>query len=403
MAEPTKQPTHIGLFEGIGGFSLAAHWAGYRTVAWSEWNPFCQQVLQYYFPEAEAHGDINQADFSKYHGTIDLLTAGFPCQPVSVAGNRNGTEDARWGWPATLRIIEQVQPRVVVLENVGGLLTILEPAGAAVVETTTNELLGERTETRSTYQQRRVLATIIEQLQSAGYVLPTLADGTAVVLCVPACAVNAPHRRDRIWIVGYAQHLRPLTPQNRRGEPQPRRAQKPNQKRQPTRADSPPASDAAHADCLGRRRKSRAQVSNTSRIRHKLEGGNSRNNATHASSQRQPRQGTQPEPSQTERRSEQRSGQSLLSGPDQQRRQKPPIEPGAIEPRQRDWPLDAAPSDFREFPTEPPLCGRNDGFPAPLVGITVSKHAISSIEAYGNAIVPQVAYEIIRKLRIFVI
>ena len=81
-----KKFKHIGLFEGIGGFSLAARWAGWETVAWCEWNEFAQKVLKHHFPEAEGHGDITKTDFTKYANTIDIVTGGFPCQPYSLAG-----------------------------------------------------------------------------------------------------------------------------------------------------------------------------------------------------------------------------------------------------------------------------------------------------------------------------
>lgn len=71
---------HIGLFEGIGGFSLAARWMGWETVAWCEWNEFCQKVLRHHFPEAEGFGDITKTDFKKYANKIDILTGGEPCR-----------------------------------------------------------------------------------------------------------------------------------------------------------------------------------------------------------------------------------------------------------------------------------------------------------------------------------
>jgi DNA (cytosine-5)-methyltransferase 1 len=86
---------HLGLFEGIGGFSLAARWMGWNTVAWCEWNEFGQKVLRHHFPEAEGHGDITKTDFTKYHGAIDIISGGFPCQPYSSAGKRLGKEDDR--------------------------------------------------------------------------------------------------------------------------------------------------------------------------------------------------------------------------------------------------------------------------------------------------------------------
>jgi len=90
---------HIGLFEGIGGFSLAARWAGWETIAWCEWNEFGQKVLRHHFPKAQGHGDITKTDFTIYRGQCDIITGGFPCQPYSQAGKRLGKEDERHLWP----------------------------------------------------------------------------------------------------------------------------------------------------------------------------------------------------------------------------------------------------------------------------------------------------------------
>jgi DNA (cytosine-5)-methyltransferase 1 len=94
---------HIGLFEGIGGFSLAAEWMGWETIAWSEWNEFGQKVLSYHFPKAKGYGDITKTDFTIYRGQCDILTGGFPCQPYSISGKRKGKEDERHLWPEMLR------------------------------------------------------------------------------------------------------------------------------------------------------------------------------------------------------------------------------------------------------------------------------------------------------------
>ena len=94
--------THLGLFEGIGGFSLAAKWMGWKTVAWCEWNEFGQRVLKYHFPDAIGHGDITKTDFTPYANKIGLLTGGFPCQPYSSAGKRKGKDDDRHLWPLLL-------------------------------------------------------------------------------------------------------------------------------------------------------------------------------------------------------------------------------------------------------------------------------------------------------------
>ena len=114
--------THLGLFEGIGGFSLAAKWMGWKTLAWCEWNEFGQKVLTHHFPEAEGFGDITKSDFTKYANRIDILTGGFPCQPYSVAGKRKGKEDERHLWPEMLRAIREVKPTYIVGENVSGIV-----------------------------------------------------------------------------------------------------------------------------------------------------------------------------------------------------------------------------------------------------------------------------------------
>lgn len=163
---------HLGLFEGIGGFSLAARWAGWHTVAWCEWNPFGQKVLKHHFPNAIGHGDITQTDFSIYRGQIDIITGGFPCQPYSGAGKRLGKEDERHLWPEMLRAIREVQPRWVVGENVLGLVN---------------------------WSGGLVFHEVQADLESEGYeVFPYV---------LPACAVNGQHRRDRVWFVAYSNQV----------------------------------------------------------------------------------------------------------------------------------------------------------------------------------------------------
>jgi DNA (cytosine-5)-methyltransferase 1 len=159
---------HLGLFEGIGGFSLAARWMGWETLAWCEWNEFGQKVLRHHFPEAEGFSDITKTDFTKYANRIDILTGGFPCQPYSLAGKRKGKEDERHLWPEMLRAIREVQPRWVVGENVGGLIN---------------------------WNEGMVFDEVQTDLEAAGY------EVWAYVL--PACAVNAPHRRDRVWFIAF--------------------------------------------------------------------------------------------------------------------------------------------------------------------------------------------------------
>ena len=162
---------HIGLFEGIGGFSLAARWQGWETIAWVENDPFCQQILKKNFKNAKAYGNIKEFNGLPYRGKIDIITGGFPCQPFSHAGKRKGTEDDRFLWPEMLRVIREVQPAWVVGENVGGLLSM---------------------------EDGETLSRILSDLEGEGYQVQSFV--------IPACAVEAPHRRDRIWIIANADN-----------------------------------------------------------------------------------------------------------------------------------------------------------------------------------------------------
>ncbi len=143
---------HIGLFEGVGGFSLAARWMGWETVAWCEWDEDCQNVLKQHFPYATAYGDITTTDFTRHAGGIDILTGGFPCQPFSIAGKRQGVNDDRFLWGEMLRAIAEIRPRFVVAENVYGLLNI---------------------------DRGRTVETICTDLENIGYERPVIFDTTS--------------------------------------------------------------------------------------------------------------------------------------------------------------------------------------------------------------------------------
>lgn len=161
--------THGSLFSGIGGFDLAAEWMGWENKFHCEWNEFGQKVLNYYWPNAKSYGDITKTDFNVWGGEIDIVTGGFPCQPYSQAGKRKGKEDERHLWPEMLRAIREIQPSWVVGENVLGLVN---------------------------WSGGLVFHEVQTDLEAAGYeVWPYV---------LPACATNAPHRRDRVWFVAYS-------------------------------------------------------------------------------------------------------------------------------------------------------------------------------------------------------
>jgi len=161
------QRTHIDIFSGIGGFALAANAAGFRTSVFCEQDDYCAKVLKRHWPNVPIIPDVKEFDGGRWKGA-DLLTGGFPCQPFSVAGERRGEEDDRALWPEMLRVIKEARPRFVLAENVAGLINM-------------------------------ALDDVLSRLEGEGYTT-----GTVVL---PACAVNAPHRRDRVWIMGYAEGL----------------------------------------------------------------------------------------------------------------------------------------------------------------------------------------------------
>lgn len=158
---------HLDLFSGIGGFALAAKWAGFRTIGFSEIDKFCNKVLEKNFPGVKNYGDIKQ--ITELPENIDLMTGGFPCQPFSQNGKKRGKYDDRYLWPEFLRIIQIGRPDWIVIENVSGAVGM-------------------------------VLTDISSELEFAGY------QNEAIIL--PACASNAPHRRDRLWIIAQRNSIR---------------------------------------------------------------------------------------------------------------------------------------------------------------------------------------------------
>ena len=155
----------LDLFSGIGGFSLGLEAAGMETAAFCEREPFCQAVLRKHWPNTPIHSDITELDGYEYRGTVQLVCGGFPCQPFSVAGQQRGAEDDRALWPQMLRVICEVQPTWVIGENVTGIIAM-------------------------------ELDTVLSDLEREGYACQTFV--------IPACAVDAQHRRDRVWIVAMA-------------------------------------------------------------------------------------------------------------------------------------------------------------------------------------------------------
>lgn len=170
---------HLALFNGIGGFQLAAYLVGWENVAHVEIDEWCNRVVKQHFPESESHTDIKNFNGTKYKGTIDIITGGFPCQPFSVAGKRKGKEDDRYIWPQMLRVIKEVEPAWIVGENVTGIIGM-------------------------------VLEQVLSDLESSGYNTETF--------IIPACSIGALHKRDRLWIVAHANGKRWKDEQKEKGQ-----------------------------------------------------------------------------------------------------------------------------------------------------------------------------------------
>ena len=193
---------HIGLFDGIGGFGMAAAWCGIETVVSCEIGAFSSDVLASLFPAAYHHKDIRTLTktiiderliprFGTDYGRRTILTGGFPCQPFSTAGKRRGAADDRYLWPEMLRVIGDVRPRWVIGENVAGILSMVQPVHVATLESEP-DLFGAGEELQTEYRQFTV-HRICKDFEAIGYIIRPVV--------IPACAVGAPHRRDRVWFV----------------------------------------------------------------------------------------------------------------------------------------------------------------------------------------------------------
>jgi len=367
---------HGSLFSGIGGFDLASEWMGWENVFHCEWNPFGQKVLNYYWPNAITYHDITKTDFTIHRGRIDIITGGFPCQPYSSAGKRLGKEDERHLWPEMLRAIREIQPTWVVGENVRGL---------------------------TNWNNGLVFDEVQAELEAQGYeVTPFL---------LPACAVNAPHRRDRIWFIAYspgaskrANELRQIRSEN--GEIDREGSQTIYDALRPNGIEGTPSNSISFRQSREKHREKESEwiakngeKSNASDSEFKgLQGCTdtgkvSRKKGTLAgegdkftvefASINQESNDTNPNCIGQIREWEQ-------GGIDKQRKGR----------KKRFRKLGNNEFDrWEKFPTVAPICNGNDGISDRLDSITFSKWRNESIKAGGNAIVPQVVHQIFKAIQ----
>lgn len=422
---------HASLFSGIGGAEVAASMMGWQNLFHCEIQEFPRKVLDYWFPNSESYEDITKTDFTKWHGKVDVLTGGFPCQPFSLAGRRKGADDNRYLWPQMLRAIRQIHPTWVVGENVAGIKTMVESCQVTQMGRT-DHLFEENYLYRE--ESRFTLDKICADLEAEGY--------SVQPIVIPACSVGAPHRRDRVWIVAHRSDPRAETVQQEGQDgicsarpsphtqcdghsPQGHGNQRARAKKSKKRKNRPQSRsrrhgsgktlahalqhrshevhqdhqsqfpDGARADSLGCKWSSSHSYSNGGKA---LQASKWLERTGRKRDVQPKERSTSPEWTDRLSRLQRHDADTIserLEGMHQSW--------GEESQRQclwRDLARHCEEGNWRNFPTQSPVCRGNDGIPFDVDSLTISfpKWRQESIKAYGNAWVPQVAYEIFRAI-----
>lgn len=369
--------THASLFSGIGGAELAASWLGWTNVFHCEIQEFQRKVLEYWFPNSISYEDITKTDFSEWRGRIDVLTGGFPCQPFSVAGKRKGAEDNRYLWGEMLRAIRQIQPTWVVGENVNGILSMVQPSKETKMGRT-DDLFDENFIYRK--EQKFTIEVICEDLERAGY--------SVQPFVIPACAVGAPHRRDRVWIVAHRTDTgaEDLQQGGKNGVSQSFFTADTNSNKQRDRKDKQIFEQRCNRTTnIGKGCKD-ATSSNTQCFGgHKVEN---KIQCEQSNGERIDGKGMFRTSFNTNGK-----GWNALRYDDG-------YSEAAQQVESQFGRADCPQSWWRNFPTQSPVCNRDDGLPFKVANLTLSlaKWRSKSIEALGNAWVPQVVFEIFKAI-----
>lgn len=380
---------HASLCTGIGACELAATWMDWENAFSCEINEFCQRVLKYYYPKSKHYENIFGTDFAEWRGKIDVLTAGFPCQPFSCAGARKGAEDDRYLWPEVLRVIREIQPTWFIGENVAGITSMVLP-GDEIKVGSYKDVFGESYQ-ETEMRQQFVVERICRDLERIGYSIQPV--------IIPACAIEAPHKRDRIWFIAYRSNTGIEDVQQER-------------KNRILPIKSTPYTDGKRCNnrsdywkerqfCLDKERYSKKNKSE--RNKWKYWTGKNGAIATNAKCFGSDKVYNQVQSKQSNWEcinsesvkwiasdSAGKQGERMQFEQCKARKQKQEQFRGNYcEGGMRNW---------AEFPTQSPVCCGNDGLSSRLFGITFSKHREESIKAFGNTMVPQVVYQIFKAI-----
>lgn len=330
---------------------------GWENVFHCEINPFGRQILDYWFPNSDSYEDITKTDFKRYRGTIDVLTGGFPCQPFSYAGKRGGQSDDRYLWPEMLRVIDEVRPTWVIGENVAGITTMVESCEVTDMGSTATLFEEGDGVHRFRSEHTFTIERICRDLESKGY--------TVQPMLIPACAVGAPHRRDRVFIIAYNAA-------------------------EPVAADSKDLFiNGGETRCGGKDGRKNASHTDSERLEERMsielcenteESGAGVDNRTERSCNNGDASDTdckRPQGRHYCNKEEHREAKS-----------------GSVGFHHCDKMLPG--NRWKGFPTVSPVHRGNDGLPFDVDNLTIlfGKWRTESLKAYGNAIVPQVMYRI---------
>lgn len=316
---------HASLFSGIGGFDLAAHWAGWANVFQCEIDPFCNRVLEKNFPDVQRYGDIKTTDFRPWCGAVDVLSGGFPCQPYSSAGKRLGKADERHLWPEMLRAIREIEPTWVVGENVRGLVS---------------------------WSAGLVFEEVCADLESAGYEVQPFV--------LPAAGVDAPHERQRVWFVAHSTGIG-------------RKTEKPRRRRSDVERFHRNAANPDGSIQRGLCGEPGKVPTEKSIYRHDSTATSNANREWQQQPQGDIEEGGR------------RSGHCCQVAPDADGQRWEDGVPGPRSSGPNHQPGNTDQNDqWANWPTQPPLCGRDDGV----------SNRVDSIRVLGNAVVPQEVLQI---------